>query len=108
MVDTEASGSATKRIIGWDSASEIGAAPGGWDGESPLVFLRIDRVGLVYHLFFSTDGWAWSYIGSKTMASQATNIWLFAHARATVTNRIVVGCPWIRQGTALALDPWPL
>ena len=71
-------------------------------------FLRVDRSGLNYDLFASYDGFGWHYIGRKTMATAANNVWLWAWCNAAMGQRMVVWCPWVRQGTALAFDPWPL
>lgn len=104
-LDAEASGA--MRIIAFDGTSSLGELPGsttsvgGW-------FVRIDRSGLVYRAFASRDGYAWSYIGTKTMGTAANNVWLFAICGATMATRIVVACPWFRFGTALAIDPFPL
>lgn len=103
--DTEASDQI--RIIGWDGSSTQGVTAtggtslGGW-------FFRIDRSGLVYRAFYSHDGFAWTFLGSKTMGTAANNVWLFADCQATQGNRITVACPWFREGTALAVDPFPL
>lgn len=105
MLDTEASGAI--RVIGFDGTTGLGEMPGsnsavtGW-------FVRIDRVGLVYTGFASMDGFAWTQLGAKTMGTAANNVWLFARCAATMTNRVVVGCPWFREGTAMAVDPWTL
>lgn len=108
MIDTESGANFNGRIIGWDGTAEIGSAPTAGVITGGVVFMRIDRVGLVYHIFHSLDGFSWTYNGSKTFASAADNIWLFGRCVATMANRVIVGVPWIRQGTALALDPWPL
>lgn len=102
MWDTEASG---YRIIAWDGSTASG-------GLGTIVFrtayFRISRSGLNYDMFVSTDGYDWTYIGRKTMGTAANNVWIFANCAATMANRIVIGVPWIRLGSALALDPWPL
>lgn len=107
MFDTDTGGS---RAIGWDGTGIIGQNYSANDEflMSDGAFFRIDRSGLVYNLFWSKDGFSWSFVGSKTMASAADNLWWFAECRATMANRMVVGSPWFRQGTALAIDPWPL
>lgn len=109
IVDTQA-GSA--RAIGLEGSGDpLGTSPGApmsvGDGTG-LTFLRIDRSGLNYDCFFSKDGYAWSYLGRKTMSTAANNVWLWASCEATMANRVVVGCPWFREGTALAVDPFPL
>lgn len=87
-------------VVGWDSP--------GTPHIPDVTFFRIDRAGLVYRAFYSTDGFAWTWIGSNTLASEATNIWIYALCRATSANRMLVGVPWIREGTALTQDPWTL
>jgi hypothetical protein len=103
MWDTEASG---YRIIGWDGSSVIG------NQVATVVFrtayFRISRTGLAYDIFLSMDGFDWSYLGRKTMGSAANNVWIFADCAATMSNRVVIGTPWIRQGSALTIDPWPI
>lgn len=106
MIDSQAS--AAMRLISWDGSTVFGTMP-----DSPAIgrawFLRIDRVGLVYHAFAAplTMGYpAWEYLGSKTLGSAATNVWLYAQAAATSANRILVAVPWFRQGTALAVNPF--
>lgn len=77
-------------------------------GYPPLIFFRVDRSSLTYRLFYSVDGYSWVFVREQTMAAAASNLRLFAECRATMANRVVVGTPWIRQGTALAVDPWTL
>ena len=105
VIDTQASGEI--RILSFDGTTTLGEMPfsnvmvGGW-------FLRIDRSGLVYRAFASQDGFAWTYLGTKTMGTAADNVWIFAKCQATMATRMVVGSPWFREGTALAIDPFPL
>lgn len=106
-IDTEASASAPARVIGWDGSTFIGP-PGSWYSLRDLNFLRISRTGLNYDLFYSSNGFSWTYLGRKTMATAATNVWLFGSSQATMANRIVIGVPWFRQGSALTPAPWPL
>lgn len=106
--DTETGG---YRVIGFDGSSPIGQSYGAlaeWGTAGFGAFFRIDRVGLVYNLYWSHDGFSWAFIGSKTMSTAANNLWLIAEVNATMANRMVVGVPWFRQGTAGAVDPWPL
>lgn len=107
LIDTDASGwrvqglsATTPTLIGSTEPTNSGSAVG--------VFVRIDRSGLNYDLFYSHDGFGWNYAGRQTMASAADNVWLWARCQATMGQRMVVSCPWFRQGTALAIDPWPL
>ena len=74
---------------------------------SGLIYLRIFRVGLVYHCFASTSqAPAWIFIGTKTMPSASTNIWIQASSSASITGPAAInGVDWIRQGTN-NLDPW--
>lgn len=109
IMDTQAD--AARFIALEGSADPLGSTPGADISEAAAVglfFVRIDRDGLNYHAFFSMDGWAWGYLGVKTMSTAANNVWLFATCEATMANRVTVGCAWFRQGTALSLDPWPL
>jgi hypothetical protein len=104
-MDSEATGHI--RFIAFDGTTVLGTtAPSG--DRLGITFVRIDRSGLVYRAFVSHDGFSWTFLGSKTMSTAANNLWLFATCHATMGNRIVVGSPWFRQGTALAVDPWPL
>ena len=106
--DTDASG--TWRVIGL-SATVPTFIGGNTSADAQTVsgaFLRIDRTGLNYDLFYSIDGFGWNYIGRQTMATAANNVWLWARCQATMGVRMIVGSPWFRQGTALAVDPWPL
>lgn len=98
------------RIIGLAAPSPtiIGSGATVDDRHALGAFLRIDRTGLAYDLFYSTDGFGWTYVGRQTLPSAADNIWLFARCDAVMTARMVVGFPWFRQGVALAIDPWPL
>lgn len=107
LFDTDASG---YRIIGLAGVAPTYVGSNFNNAEAFQVdhFFRIDRSGLNYDLFHSSDGFGWSYIGRKTMATAANNIWLWAWCNAAMSQRMVVWCPWIRQGTALAFDPWPL
>lgn len=104
-VDSEASGQI--RVIGYDGTTILGETATATTFAG-LTFVRIDRSGLVYRAFYSHSGWGWTYLGSKTMGSAANNIWLYGRCTATMANRVVVGAKWIRQGTALAIDPWPI
>lgn len=107
IVDTDTGG---HRVIAWDGSSHMNSSftvpttPAARD----TYYLRIDRSDLTYYVFYSTDGFSWTHLGSKTMATAANNVWLFAQCNATMANRAVVGCPWFREGTALAVDPFPL
>lgn len=91
----------TPTYIGINNGSADSFANGGF-------FFRIDRSGLNYDLFWSIDGFSWNYVGRKTMATAANNVWLWAWCNATMGQRMTVWVPWIRQGTALAHDPWTL
>ena len=105
-VDAEASGQI--RAIGWDGTTVLGELPTGvmFGG---LWFFRIDRSGLVYRLsVMPLGGHDWITLATKNMSTAANNLWWYAICAATTGNRIVVGSPWFRQGTALALDPWTL
>lgn len=106
-IQLDAEASSQLRIIGFDGTTAQGDSA---TGASTLGtwFLRIDRSGLVYRCFSSKDGFAWTFHGTKTMGTAANNVWLFAQCGATQANRITVGCAWFRQGTALAIDPFPL
>ena len=105
LIDAEASSQI--RIIHYDGTTATGDT-GTATTTMGLWFLRIDRSGLVYRAFCSKDGFAWTFLGSKTMGTAANNVWLVADCLATQANRVVVGCAWFRQGTALAIDPFPL
>lgn len=104
----DAQASANVRVLSFDGTTVFGQAPDS-PAYSRALFVRIDRVGLVYHAFWAplTMGYpAWEYLGSKTLGAAANNIWLFGQCGATAANRINVGVPWFRQGTALAVKPW--
>ena len=105
--ELDAEASSQLRIIGFDGTTASGDSA---TGASTLGtwFVRIDRSGLVYRAFSSKDGFSWTFHGSKTMGTAANNVWLFANCGATQANRITVGCAWFREGTALAIDPFPL
>ncbi len=104
--DVETGGS---RIIGWDGAATVGQTfSANQVSMLDLFYFRIDRSGLNYDAFWSRDGFSWNYVGRKTMGSAANNIWIFAECGATMANRVVAGVPWLREGTALAVDPFPL
>lgn len=105
QVDCEASGQI--RVMAFDGSASLGetATSNTFIGGC---FLRIDRSGLVYRAYVSFDGFSWTYLGTKTMGTAANNVWLFANCQATMATRMVFGCPWVRFGTALAVDPIPL
>ncbi|MCC6619458.1 MAG: hypothetical protein IT341_10530 [Chloroflexi bacterium] len=104
-LDTETSNQI--RLIGWDGSNVLGETGTGMTAMSGW-FLRIDRSGLIYRAFASRDGFSWSFIGAKTMSTAANNVWLFATCAATMGNRTTIAVPWFREGTALAIDPFPL
>lgn len=103
--DTDANG---WRTLAYDGSAVIGVDRTTRTAIAPMAYFRISRSGLNYDIFASSHGYSWTYLGRKTMSSAANNVWLFAECRATMANRVVCGCPWFRQGTALTPDPWSL
>lgn len=108
LFDADANGAS--RIIGLSATTPtfIGSNITAGNILQTGAFLRIDRTGLNYDLWYSVDGFGWNYIGQKAMATAANNVWLFAQCQASMGVRMLVHCAWFRQGTALAIDPWPL
>jgi hypothetical protein len=73
------------------------------------VFFRIDRSGGRYYGFWSLDGYAWHYNGeSVSNVAALNNLWILAEVANAITNKMQVAIPWIRQGEALAVDPWTI
>lgn len=100
-VDTDAGSS---QIVSFDSSAVRTTA-----GSNPwgvTVFFRIARVGLVYHMFYSFNGYAWCGMGSTTAGSAYSNIWIWADGLASDPDPVGIhAVKWVRQGTN-NLDPW--
>lgn len=88
-------------------SADIGVADAGREyGGGDPIYLRIVRSTLTYHLHWSYGkGSSWNYKGSRTVSTALNNLWLFAEARATITNSMVIAVDWFRQG-GNAFDPW--
>lgn len=111
-------GSADSLWIGLDTnTDEISVKSFGDSGGSPtkvvdfrpgIAYLRIARVGLVYHPFISFDGLSWTPGTPETFAAAGNNIWVVFASEAAYTGRCIIGTLlWIRQGTNAAF-PWDI
>lgn len=94
----------TNRIIFYSGSAVQGTFQ--WDG-GQIIYMRIDRSGSTYYGFISYDGSAWVGLGAITPGATATNVWLFADNRASVTGEPVPvhAVKWVRLGGS-GVDPW--
>lgn len=92
------------RIIHWDG-TVLGATP-----QSLTIghkfFFRIARSTLTYYAFISRDGETWIPLGSKTVASAHTNLWLFVDCQAAVSTPVPIQAfDYVLLGSN-NVDPW--
>jgi hypothetical protein len=74
----------------------------------PCVYFRVDRKTLTYYASVSMDGRIWYPMGSKTVGSAHTDLWLWFNSSAAFGTPIPISAVhWIRQGTT-DLDPWDM
>ena len=97
------------RIIFFDGTTTNGSTspPNTQTGlAGKLVYLRLARIGSVIRAAMTTDGSAWTNLGSITRSATATNVWVFTESVVAAGEPVPISAVrWIRQGTN-ALDPW--
>lgn len=95
------------RVLVLSSVGSTLSGPDNFSNLGSMVYLRIARVGTIYHCLCSSEfGTTWYHLGSKDLGGAADNVWIWSQCDATFTGLVpVVGCDWFRLGTN-ALDPW--
>ena len=70
------------------------------------MYFRIDRIGLTYYMWYSTDGVAWSGTGSATLGAAASRVWIYNESLVDPSTIVPIwSIDWIRQGNTSHI-PW--